>query len=218
MEVNEVLTRAWSEVRKAELPPELHGIALQEAVRLISSPSPSQEQTLKKRAIRSGRRRSKSEGHESHINDSSSDAVPTPSEETFLTKVAEHTGVQREKLEELFHLSGGNPQFNYFARRLGSTAKARMTTVAQVIPVLRQYGLDEDETSTKVIRHECARLKCLDEKNVNTYLSRLEGVTYTGPATDKKLKVRAAGIQAFTRIVDQLLSQGPGHLDAEQSP
>jgi hypothetical protein len=81
-----------------------------------------------------------------------------------------------------------------------------MSTVAQVVPVLRLYGLNEAETSTKVIREECDRLKCLDEKNINTYLASLDGVTYLGPSTDKKLKVRPAGVTAFTRIVTRLLT------------
>ena len=196
MEVSDILSKAWVEVQKAGLPTELHPAALREAIRLLTEP---QGQTTTKQA---GRHRPRPAPH--------ADAEKTDgqniSEDDFFDGLSRETGVSREDLEQIFHLDKGVPQLNLPARRLGGNTKVRIVTVAQLIPVARQYGLGESETSTKVVRAECNRLHCLDDKNFNTYVGKLDGITYAGPSGDKKLKVRPPAVTAFERIVGELIS------------
>jgi hypothetical protein len=98
-------------------------------------------------------------------------------------------------------------QINLTARFLGSSTKQRMVTVAQLISMARLYGLDEVETSTGVVREECSRLKCLDTANLNAYLSNVDGLTYFGSRSDRRLKVRAGGAEVFAKTVDRVLQE-----------
>src|SRR5438874_4659608 len=150
MEVSEILAKAWSDVQQAALPERFHDAAFREAVRLRAGGI--------SQGLVNGSTRPKTRSHAASVKkDQNGTAQPTPmvSEDEFFEQVAVETGADRKDLEELFHIDHGKPQFNYPARRLGDSAKARMVTVAQVIPVLRLYGLDESETSTRVIREEC---------------------------------------------------------------
>ncbi len=83
-----------------------------------------------------------------------------------------------------------------------------MVTVAQILAVARYCGLDEMETSTKIVREECRRLNCMDQ-NINKYLSALEGITYAGPRDQKVLKVRPAAIESFATTINQVLGEPP---------
>lgn len=208
MDVSEVLSRAWTEVEKAGLPAELHPAAFVEAVRLIAGDAvgamqapPSGGKSRGGAGRAAGARKVQAAPRARQQDDIAVDP------EEFYEKIADETGVDRDKLERLIHFDGATPRLNLPARKLGDNLKSRMVAVAQILPVARHYGLDENETSTRVVREECDRLKCLDAKNINTYLGDLDGITYAGPRDNKVLKVRPAGVTAFVTTVDNLLGE-----------
>jgi hypothetical protein len=217
-DVSDLLTKAWAAVEMANLPPALHEVAFREAVRLLSSERSDTDHTSSRVEAAPKRRNNPSGGRRAARATTSakksrhmdSEVAPKVTEDEFFQKVETETGVARERLERLTHLENGSPHISVSARMLGTTEKARMVAVAQVLPVLRRYGLDEDETSTTIVRDECKRLKCLDDKNINSYLaSGLEGILYTGPSTNRRLRVRPPGVRAFATIVAQVLGETP---------
>lgn len=209
MEVHELLAQAWQEVEQAGLPPELNQVAFREAVRLLGGPQEQQPRQPPKGGAPDGGKAPRTRNSASGSPDGD-DGRPVLSEDEFIANLARETGVAADKLEQVFHLDGANPRLNLPARVLGGNNKERMVTVSQLVPVARQYGLDEKDTPTRAVRDECARLKCLDEKNINTYFSNLVGITYAGPRNAKVLKVRPNGVEEFSRVIERLVGEPEG--------
>lgn len=214
MEISDLLTKAWSEVKRADIPAELHEIAFGEAVRLLAK----SDRTPNEGMLRATKGDLGSDLNLAMDSETTGSDSAVDGEVEFFRKVSSETGVGQDKLRDVFHLANGEPRFNIAGRLLGGNLKIRMVTVAQALPVLRHYGLDEPETSTRVIRAECARLKILDEKNINSYLATLDGVTYVGSGRDRRLRVRPAGVRAFTQVIDRLSrSVAQGDSDANSN-
>lgn len=223
VEINEILSKAWSEVEKASIPADLNETAFREAIRLLSDGvdasggvaaktvnGAAKKSTAKKqtRSASTSKTTSARARAKPAVDDS---ALPDITEDEFFRKLEEQTGVDRDKLEQVLYLDGKTPRVNLVARKLGDDLKSRMVAVARILPVARQYGLDEDATSFKVVRDECTRLKCLDT-NVNKYVGGLDGILYSG-GRSKVLKVRPDGVKAFSKLVDELLSESSSSND-----
>jgi hypothetical protein len=134
--------------------------------------------------------------------------LPAAGDETaFLQRLHRETEVDSGKLERVFHIEDGQPRISVQVRRLGGSMRQQARTVAQLVVVARQCGLGEVETLMTVVRTECDRLRCL-ETNTSKYLRDLDGILTTGPPADRRLRVRAGGVEAFRRAVDSVLGTG----------
>jgi hypothetical protein len=215
VDVSDILAKAWASVEAAGLPEGLQETAFKEAVRLLSSddPAPARDDGGSARTPRPATKQTRRTSRGGSAKRAETTDTAHIDEDEFFDKIERETGVPRSALEQVLYLDGGNPRINLPARRLGANMKVRQQTVAQVLPVARHYGLDENETSTRVVREECARLKCLDEKNINLYLSNLDGIIYTGPRDAKVLRVRPAGVEVFERRLNELTGSGAGAED-----
>ncbi|HVS69288.1 MAG TPA: hypothetical protein VHE56_12100 [Mycobacteriales bacterium] len=203
--MSEVLAKAWASVEAAGLPEPLRETAFKEAVRLLSGEGKParQERPADRRPAKRAQAATRTRSGSSAAEVSANDANPIDEDE-FFDKIERETGVDRGALELVLYLDKGVPRLNLPARRLGANMKARQEMVAQLLPVARHYGLDEIETSTRVVREECSRLKCLDDKNINLYLGKLTGIVYTGSRDAKVLRVRPPGVVEFERRVREL--------------
>jgi hypothetical protein len=193
MNVTEILKEAWAAVQGAGLPNELQEVAFREAVRILGAQAaPDVKTPSVKRAA------------PPPAGESAEIEAPAPvTEDQFFGKLSEATGVDRQTLEEFFHLEKSEVRIIKAARYLGDSSKAQMQTVGQLLPVAYAEGLDQGEISTGVVGQECRRLRCYD-RNLNTYLASLEGISYVGPARGRKLKVRASAVEPFKRIIKEL--------------
>jgi hypothetical protein len=206
MEVSEVLKKAWTAVENASLPESIQLVAFREAVRILApqtySIAPQLSQTPPSRnvgGIGRGSRASTSAdeegGHEGL----------GVSEAEIYDRVAEHTGVDRSKIEQVVHVDGDALKVSIPGIKLGKNNAEKTRTIAQILTIVRGFGLDETDSPLDLVRAEANRLKCYDSPNFSSQLSKLSGFVITGSGTNRRIRAKAAGIAAFPGLVDSLL-------------
>ena len=217
MDVSAILKQAWQDVESAGLPEQLHDVAFREAVRLLSGQQGQTDTSQRGTASDTGASSKPKKIKIRKPTDSEGEASSLPTVQVndaeFFAKVSEETEVEEELLEEVFYLDQGVPRISKPARLLGENAKAQMETVGQLIPVLHATGFGLPEVSTALVRDECRRLRFVDS-NLNTYLADLDGISYVGPARDKRLRVRQQAMAPFKRIVTEIARPGAAADDA----
>jgi hypothetical protein len=197
MDVSDMLVKAWAAVEKASLPELIQPVAFREAVRLLSG---IQDQVQPSRANKPG-----GNGIPRGSAESSGDMGSSITEDQIFGRVAEHTSVDRDKLERIVHLDGDVVKVSIPGIKLGKNNAEKTRTVAQILTIVRGFGLDEAETSVDVVRAEVMRLKCYDSANFSSQLSKLSGFVITGSGANRRIRSRAPGITAFPGLVDTLL-------------
>ena len=206
--VSGLLKEAWTAVDEAELPENLQEVAFREAIRLMApsatTPSPTP-------GVRSHRDSSDAvAGHPDSVHlDGKSGG--TTSEQNMYDQVVAQVGVDRNKLEQIVHLDGDDPRLSIPGLKLGKTTAERARAVAQVISITRVFGLGESDVSLETVRSECERLRVYDQANFSTQMKALPGYVVTGQAEGRRLRPRAAGIEAFPGLVDGLLALHDRH-------
>ena len=122
-------------------------------------------------------------------------------------RVVTQTGVSRDKLERLVLLDEDGPRIALPGIKLGKNTADRARAVAQVLTIVRGFGLEEDATSLDVIRTECIRLKVYDSPNFSTQVTKMDGYPVTGSGSNKRLRARGQAITTFPALVDRLLGE-----------
>jgi hypothetical protein len=206
MEVSEMLKKAWTAVEDAGLPDNIHEVAFREAMRVMvpatGAPVAVSPRAGKPGGSGSGGSRAGGPGGGS----SSNDGAISVTEDEIYAKVVAQTSVDRGKLEEVVHLDDDVLKVSLPGIRLGKNNAEKTRAVAQILTIVRGFGLDEAETSVEFVRAEAVRLKCYDSPNFSTHLGKLNGYIITGSGTNRRIRAKAAGIQAFPAFVDGLLS------------
>ncbi|WP_129787830.1 hypothetical protein [Promicromonospora panici] len=214
MDLSGVLKEAWAAVEKADLPERVHEVAFREVIRIIAPAAEaadpadsdnSNERKAKPAApARGGGNGSKSRGGGGKPSGQEGDI--DVSEEDLLTKVAEATATERAKLESLVHLDGAVLKMSLPGIKLGENNAEKTRVVAQMLSIVRGFGVDEDGTSVELVRAEVQRLKCYDQANFMKQLATLSpSFVLTGNGPNKQLRPKPAGIKAFPALVDRLL-------------
>jgi hypothetical protein len=201
MEVTEVLKKAWSAVEDAGLPEHVQPIGFREAVRLLAP-----DGSLIAPATRSGGARKGAGDAGGAGGDSNGDERVSVGESEIYDRVVEHTGANRERLEQLLHLDDDGVRVSLPGLRLGTTNAERTRAVAQILTIARGFGLEENETSLEIIRSECTRLKVYDSANFSAHIATLPGYVVSGSGQNRRLRAKSPGIQAFPALVDALVS------------
>jgi hypothetical protein len=212
MEASETLKKAWTAVEDAGLPEKMHEIAFREAVRLLApvqvvAAPPAAATHTSGRAAESGVK-GVSTGSGTNGGGSSGDGPKiTEAESAVVDKVEQHTGVSREKLEELVHLDDGVLKVSLPGIKLGKNNADKTRAIAQILTIVRGFGLDEDETSLELVRAEAQRLKCYDSANFSSQVKALHGYLITGSGANRRIRAKSGGINAFPAFVDSLLGE-----------
>lgn len=195
--VSTVLRNAWMAVQGAELPEEVHVVAFQEAVRLIASETNHFESGVDSSFIK--------------VPDSSGGVStygsggPGSAESHMYDRVVQQTGVDRKKLEQIVYLDDDGPKLSIAGIKLGRTSADRTRAVAQILCIVRGFGLDESETPVGIIRAECERLRVLDAPNFASHLKALNGFVINGTGQYRRLRAKTQGVEAFQTLVDSLV-------------
>jgi hypothetical protein len=200
MDITEALKKAWSAVEDSGLPEHVQPTAFRAALRLLVpndsaiAPAPRSVGVL----------RNASEGGGPN-GDSGGDGQVSVGEDEIYDRVVEHTGADREKLEQVLHLDDGGVRVSLPGLRLGRNNAERTRTVAQILTIARGFGLEENETSLEIIRSECMRLKVYDSANFSSHIGKLAGYVVSGAGQNRRLRAKSPGIQAFPALVDALV-------------
>lgn len=207
MEVSETLKEAWAAVEDAGLPEKIHVAAFKEAVRLlVPVPVAVAPAVAAPRAGKpSGIGGSGNVGGTGGGGSNGSDGKVTETEGVIFDRVESHTGVDRAKLENIAHVDDGVLKVSIPGIKLGRNNAEKTRAIAQILTIVRGFGLDEAETSVELVRAEAQRLKCYDQANFSSQLSKLSGYVLTGVASNRRIRSKSAGIQAFPGFVDSLL-------------
>ena len=213
VDASKVLKEAWEAVQGANLPEEVHEVAFREAVRLLSPPTTVGGPAAPIRPNGGNGQAPKSDSAGNGIGSTKDSGATggsggdiTVSEDDLLSKVAAGTGTSQEKLESLVHLDDGVLKLSLPGIKLGKNNADKTRAIAQVLSIVRAFGLDEDGTSVESVRVEAQRLKCYDGPNFTKQLARLTpGYIITGSGSNKRVRAKAGGIASFPALVDQLL-------------
>jgi hypothetical protein len=200
MDVAEVLKSAWSAVKDAGLPEHVQPTGFHEAVRLLA-PEGAGGAAVPRSAV--SRRDT---GDSPASGSSSADEQVAVSEDEIYARVVEHTGADRQRLEQVLHLDDEGVRVSLPGLRLGRNNADRTRVVAQILTIARGFGLEENETSLELIRRECARLKVYDSANFSAHIGTLAGYVVNGAGQNRRLRAKSPGIQAFPALVDALVS------------
>jgi hypothetical protein len=205
METSDILKKAWAAVQDAGLPDKLHEVGFLEAVRLLSPQQPAPVVTASGAAAPKPGNVGTNNGT---AGDASKDGPGTAvSEELMYDRVVTQTGVSKEKLERLVFLDEDGPRLALPGIKLGRNTADRARAVAQVLTIVRGFGLGEDATSLDVIRAECIRLKVYDSPNFSSQVTKMDGYPVTGSGAGRRLRARGTGITGFPALVDRLLGE-----------
>jgi hypothetical protein len=202
MDVTEILKKAWSAVEHAGLPEHVQPTGLHEAVRLLAADGAVVAPAASAPAAR---KRARDTGPAS--GDSNGDERVSVSEDEIYDRVVEHTGADRERLEQLLHLDDDGVRVSLPGLRLGRNNAERTRAVAQILTIARGFGLEENETSLEIVRNECIRLKVYDSANFSAHIVTLTGYVVSGSGQNRRLRAKSPGIQAFPALVDALVSE-----------
>ncbi|NJC22043.1 hypothetical protein BJ994_001119 [Arthrobacter pigmenti] len=197
--ISDILKKAHAAVRESGVPDPLHEVAFREAVRLIAPSSGT------------GRRSTTgTEGVPSSIGAAgpaeARGSAFDVSEDAMYDRVVAQTDVNRDKLQLLVHLDEEGPRIDIAGLKLGRNNADRTRAVAQILTIVRGFGLDEDATELEVIRSECVRLKVYDSANFSAQVQKLTGFVLSGTGTSRRIRARGPGIQAFPGLVDNLVN------------
>jgi hypothetical protein len=200
MEVSETLKRAWSAVETAGLPERIQEAAFREAVRLLAPPPAGAMGEAPPQALTPAGYAGGAGGREA-----AGGSGELVSEDQVYDRVAAHTGVARDRLEQVVHLDGEVLKVSIPGLRLGRNNAERSRAVAQLLTISRGFGFEESETPLEVIRAECDRLRVYDQNNFSSYIRALNGFVVTGTGGNRRLRAKSAGIAAFPALLDTLL-------------
>jgi hypothetical protein len=205
METSDILKKAWVAVQDAGLPDKLHEVGFLEAVRLLSPQEPAPVVSASTVAAAP---KPRSAGENGTASDPSKDgAGAAVSEELMYDRVVAQTGVSRDNLERLVLLDEEGPRLALPGIKLGKNTADRARAVAQVLTIVRGFGLEEDATSLDVIRTECTRLKVYDSANFSAQVTKMDGYPVAGSGPNRRLRARGPAITAFPALVDRLLGE-----------
>lgn len=196
-QLSETLRKAYEAVTAAAIPDHLHEVAFREAMRVLVPPPSGAAQATSRAGGGTG----------STPSGEVVDPTPQVSEDSMYDQVAAQTGVQRDKIERLVHMDDDGPRITIPGMKLGKNNAEKARVIAQVLTIVRGFGLGENDTSLEVVRGEVVRLKCYDPANFTAQLSKLDGFVITGSGQSRRIRAKASGIQAFAGLVDRLVGE-----------
>lgn len=198
-EVSETLRAAYEAVQAAEVPEHLQEVAFREAMRLLSPSAPPAPAVI---AVAG-----KVKPGGGAVSSGAEDTEQVVPEETVYARVVEQTGADRDKVEQLVHMDNDVPKVTIPGLRLGKNNAEKTRAIAQILTIVRGFGLGENDTSLEVVRTEAIRLKCYDSANFTAQLAKLDGYVITGSGQNRRIRAKATGIQAFPALVDRLFGE-----------
>lgn len=167
MDVEELLSRAWSAVEKAGLPPELQELAFKEAISFLRAGSGGSQSLGGTLAGEPGGGARKGE------------AAPAsrPDEAAFFRTLAQETGEDEQALRDILTLaSDGHVKVVTPTRSLGQNKTEQARNVIALIATARSKGLGEHPVDTEHVRAELQRKQCYDQGNfAATHLGKMKG-------------------------------------------
>jgi hypothetical protein len=196
-ELSATLRKAYEAVTAAEIPERLQEAAFREAMRILS---PSIQSHVTINPVAPGQ----VVGGAGVPAPGDGDAVPAVSEEEMYARVAQQTGADGDKIE---HMDGDVPKITIPGLKLGKNNAEKTRAIAQILTIVRGFGLGENDTPLDVVRNEATRLKCYDSANFAAQLSKLDGFVLTGSGQSRRIRAKASGIQAFPALVDRLIGE-----------
>lgn len=200
MDVSETLKTAWAAVERADLPEKIQETAFREAVRLFAP-----VEAVTSPPARLVREETPKAGAEDVTAQNAGGAVSVVAESEIYERVAAHTGVDRDLLEQLIHLDGDAIKISVAGLRLGKNNAERARAVVQILTIARGFGFEETDTPLEVIRAECDRLKVYDQANFSGQVKALSGYVVTGSGNHRRVRARGAGIQGFPALVTSIV-------------
>jgi hypothetical protein len=169
MDVEELLSRAWSAVEKAGIPDELHELAFKEAINflLASTATPPAAGSQPHPA-------SPAEGSPARPPESPGARAD---EDTFFSKLTHESGEPESDLRDILNLTAdGKVHVIPPTKDLGTSVTQQARTVIALVAGARSKGLDEKPVNAEEVRAELKRKQCYDKNNFsNSHLGSMKG-------------------------------------------
>lgn len=205
MELAESIKTAWAAVEDSGVPENMQELAFKEALRSLIGPS--RPVAPAGRDVGADTGGGSGDGSwQSGYEPGDGDGTNTADEQAVIAAVSEHTGVPRERLEQVFHLDNGAVKVSVNHNALGKNSADKARATAQIITVVRKIGMGHNDTDFDIIRDECQRKHFYDGKNfASGHMPGIDGFVVKGEGRHKRLEARTSGISAFPGLIDKVL-------------
>ena len=194
MEPSEVLKQAWAAVESAGVPEPIQLKAFELAVGMLSQGDSGTAHERSQRDRQNGSQKQREQ-------------KPRTDDDSPIGKVAHESGISADELEEVLYFDAeGQPHVTGPARRLGKNTAEQARTVTLLITAARYLAMDEPTVESKVVRTECARLKCFNQSNFGSHTRSAPGVTSIGDGQSRTFKLKAgdSGLVPLKEAVDRV--------------
>jgi len=185
----EALQKAWQDVSESGVPSSLYEVAMQAGIAYYLGTGPGSFRVV-------------SEAGPQAAETASSSATPRWS--ISMDALSRETGVAREKLEELLHVTpDGKPGINVGARRLGPNNAERTRAIALLCAGALHFGADVVDVPLELIRETCRQLGVYDPNNFARYVAEVPGFILSGPKDNRVLRAKSeAGIRFRQKVLE----------------
>lgn len=196
----DVISAVWGVIDEVGIPKHLQELAFREGLKFLSSVQPDRDHFVER------------------VSQTTKDVTALPVQESgaeyeldeslLIERISSETGVGRDKIEELVYTDQGKIHINRPGLKLGRNNTERTKVVAAFLTIVRNFGLDEDETPVETIRDEVQRLRVYDANNFAAQLKSMPGFVLKGSGQSRRLQAKATGVAEFADLVESMLAEG----------
>ncbi len=204
MDVNDLLSRAWSAVEESGVPESLYPVAFKEAIdHLRGEDDERGSRSESKRGTRSESKRGRS--RKKKETETSQDA---PDEDTFFADLASESGETEQDLKDVLRLTNeGKVQIIPPTKDLGDSVAEQARNAIALVAGARARGLQETPVNADAVRDELKRKHCWNGGNfAATHLGPMKG--FNAGSDRKEIVLSSKWVDDFCASIAKLHGRG----------
>lgn len=186
--------KAWAAVEEAGVPGQVQEVAFTEVLRSLLGTKTQRASSAEQ--YESQPSHAESAREDSNAPEEASSSIP--SEEDIFQTVSAETGVDVEKLEQIFLVDDEVVKLVGQHTKYGSTTAEQARTVARIVTAVRKLGMGHSATSFDLIKEACEGKHCYDSKNfASKHMQGIDGFVVKGEGRGRRLEVRGSGVSGL---------------------
>jgi hypothetical protein len=131
--------------------------------------------------------------------------MTAPTTEDPLQVIADSLGVEREVVDETYHLDDGQIKLSVASRRLDEHKSAGTQQIALLLAAGRQAAGTEQWTATKTIREAAREYGRHDSANFASAITGMdEYFSFAGTAQQRRVRVNRRGLERAAAMIHEL--------------
>jgi len=203
MDVEELISRAWRAVVKAEVPEALQPLALKEAIDHLREAENGQGSSAVKGKGDEGEKRPRRK----RVQPKRTDSTEGVSEDDFFSQLAMESGVDEAVLKDVLQFKDGAVHVIPPTRLLGGSKAEQTRRVVALVAGSYAHGLDQSPVSADAVRQEAKRKRCFDPGNFSSDLKAMKGFSPGSKRTE--ILAGSKWLDEFNEAISAVTDNGP---------